>query len=115
MKRRRCICNDCGVDIVKAGEYVMLDLQIWVHELGLDLHDNLCIGCVEKRLGRRIKGFGDITNMQNCGPMSLRLQVRVFGRAITKRKPYRLKAGSNIHGMTAKDLAVTGKARDAGL
>ena len=74
MKRRRCICNDCGVDIVKAGEYVMLDLQIWV-----------------------------------------RLQIRVFGRAITKRKPYRLKAGSNIHGMTAKDLAVIGKARDAGL
>ena len=44
MKRRRCICNDCGVDIVKAGEYVMLDLQIWDHELGLDAHDNLCIG-----------------------------------------------------------------------
>ena len=71
MKRWRCICNDCGVDIVKAGEYVMLDPQIWKHELGLDWDDNLCIGCVEKRLGRRIKGFGDIINMQNNVTTSL--------------------------------------------
>ena len=115
MKRRRCICNDCGVDIVKAGEYVMLDLQIWDHELGLDAHDNLCIGCVEKRLGRRIKGFGDIINMQNNVTTSLRLQVRILGAAITKRKPYRLRAGTNVGGLSAKEIARIGEARDAGL
>jgi hypothetical protein len=25
----RCICDDCGVDILKIGDYVLLNPQIW--------------------------------------------------------------------------------------
>lgn len=52
-KKWKCLCDDCGVDIRKAGEYVMIAPDIWTDELGLGWDDNLCIGCLEKRLGRR--------------------------------------------------------------
>jgi hypothetical protein len=51
----RPCCNDCGVNVITSGEYYMLKPAIWEEELGLGWTDNLCIGCVEKRLGRRLK------------------------------------------------------------
>jgi hypothetical protein len=110
-----CICDDCAVNIIDAGEYVMLSPQLWDHELGLGWNDNLCISCVEKRLGRRIKFWGDVINMQNNRTTSMRLLVRMLGKAITKRKPYRLKACANVGGLSAKEIAKIGGARDAGL
>jgi hypothetical protein len=119
MKGPKCICDDCGVDIRKAGEYLMLSPEIWDEALGLGWGDNLCIGCVEKRLGRRI-GPGlcpDIVNIQRCGSMSTRLQVRLFGHCITKRKPYRFYASvrDGFSGFTKKMLADIAAARDAGV
>jgi hypothetical protein len=55
LERHRCL--DCGVNVIKAGEYYMLIPQIWEGQLGLGWHDNLCLGCVEKRLGRRLRGW----------------------------------------------------------
>ena len=53
-------CNDCGVNVIKIGEYYMLSPEIWSDRLNLTWCDNLCIGCVEKRLGRKLtmRDFG---------------------------------------------------------
>lgn len=53
-KHDACLCNDCGVDVVKAGEYYMLSADIWERTLRLTWADNLCIGCLESRLGRKL-------------------------------------------------------------
>jgi hypothetical protein len=57
-------CNDCGIDVVEAGEFYMLRREIWEGELGLLMSDNLCIGCLEKRLGRKVSltDMGSIPN-----------------------------------------------------
>ena len=56
-------CNDCDVNIVAAGEYgYMLQPQIWHEQLGLACSDNLCIGCLEARLGRRLSE-DDVTSL----------------------------------------------------
>ena len=34
----------------------MISPKIWRDQLGLGWDDNLCIACIEKRLGRKLKG-----------------------------------------------------------
>jgi hypothetical protein len=102
-----CICNDCGVDCAKIGEYYMASPEIWERTLHLGWSDNLCIGCLEQRLGRRITP-GDFCRRPNSPwEFSLRLSARVFGSAITKHKPYRLRKGSNgsVNRATCKRIA----------
>jgi hypothetical protein len=48
-------CNDCGVNVIRAGEYYMLSPEIWEDKLHLKWDDNLCIGCLEARLGRKLR------------------------------------------------------------
>jgi hypothetical protein len=48
----RCKCNDCGVNVIEAGDYTMLKFEIWEDQFGLRWEDNLCVACIEKRLGR---------------------------------------------------------------
>jgi hypothetical protein len=50
-------CNDCGVNVIEIGDYCMLLPEIWNDTFGLGSHDNLCIACIEKRLGRRLMAF----------------------------------------------------------
>jgi hypothetical protein len=50
----RHVCLDCGVNVIEIGDYVMLSPRTWEGTLGLDWDDNLCIACVEKRLGRQL-------------------------------------------------------------
>jgi hypothetical protein len=54
LARYRCL--DCGVNVVTAGEFYMLNSEIWEGQLGLGWSDNLCIGCLETRLGRKWAG-----------------------------------------------------------
>jgi hypothetical protein len=86
-------CNDCGVNVVTAGEFYMLKDEIWEDHLGLGWNDNLCIGCLEARLGRKVC-FADMcgpTSYPWMKPMSIRLAHRLVGDLITKRRPYRLR------------------------
>src|SRR5262245_36912481 len=54
-------CNDCRRDVVRAGHWYMARPEIWEGKLGLGWDDNLCLDCLEKRLGRKLRaGFGDI-------------------------------------------------------
>ena len=93
-KSARDCCNDCGINVIKAGEYYMLQPDIWHKQLGMGSDDNLCVGCLEQRLGRKVS-----TN-DMCGlpifttwkyPPSLRLMHRLIGNRITKRPPCRLR------------------------
>jgi len=62
MSRReidRHVCKDCGVNVIKIGEYCMINPALWKDKLGLGWDDNLCIGCIEKRLGRKLRGMVD--------------------------------------------------------
>jgi hypothetical protein len=52
-------CDDCGLNILEAGEYYMLRDDVWESQLGLGRWNNLCVGCLESRLGRRIN-FADL-------------------------------------------------------
>lgn len=52
-RRNHHKCKDCGVDTARIGEHYMLKDSVWysayAHERGM-----LCIGCLEKRLGRQL-------------------------------------------------------------
>ena len=47
-------CNDCSKNVIKAGDYCMLDDDIWERQFGLGWNDNLCLACIEVRLGREV-------------------------------------------------------------
>jgi hypothetical protein len=85
-------CNDCSVNVVTAGEFYMLHPEIWEDQLGLGWDDNLCIGCLEKRLGRKVSLLDMVSFPRYpwMKPSSLRLMHRIFGHLITKQPPYRL-------------------------
>jgi hypothetical protein len=53
------LCNDCEVDCWAIGDFYMAQSEIW-DKLGLGWTDNLCIGCLEARLGRKVSCPGDI-------------------------------------------------------
>jgi hypothetical protein len=63
----RLPCNDCGVCVVGAGEYYMVAPDIWEKRLGLTWRDNLCIGCLEARLGRKLRQGDFISIPENPG------------------------------------------------
>ena len=112
-KRPACLCNDCGVDCAKIGEYYTASPKVWEETLGLGWKDNLCIGCLERRLGRRMT-MRDLCRWPNSPwEHSLRLAVRMIGNLITKRPPYRkLKSAPNLH-ISREFAEAVGKYRDA--
>jgi hypothetical protein len=79
----RFVCLDCHDDVLKAGEYYLLRDEVWVaanpQRLGM-----LCIGCVEKRLGRRLtpqdfQGEPLDHHLINGPALSKRLMTRIGG------------------------------------
>ena len=75
----RCRCNDCGVNVIAAGDYCMLRPRIWRDTFGLGITDNLCLACIERRLGRAIT-IGDVITFPVVEgyPMSDTLHARLF-------------------------------------
>lgn len=59
----RYACIDCGVNVIEIGDFCMINPSIWNGQLGLKETDNLCIACIEKRLGRKLRGLGDIISL----------------------------------------------------
>jgi hypothetical protein len=81
-------CNDCSVNVVTAGEFYMLKPQIWEGRLGLGWNDDLCIGCLEARLGRKVC-FADMGGFPQdpwMKPISIMLMHRLVGDLITARE-----------------------------
>ena len=52
--RRIFLCMDCKVDTGKIGEFYMLRNETWnlIHNSNRGM---LCVGCLEKRLGRQLE------------------------------------------------------------
>ena len=53
-KIARHVCIDCGINVIKIGDYCMIHADIWEKQLGLRWSDNMCLRCVELRLGRAL-------------------------------------------------------------
>ena len=76
--RGKFLCLDCGTDTGKAGEHYMLEDEVWsscAPKTGM-----LCIGCLEERLGRELKGSdfnNSYLNRPRTAPQSLRLRERL--------------------------------------
>jgi hypothetical protein len=62
---KQYLCNDCGVDVLKIGDWYLAHPKVWEDQLGLSCNDNLCIGCLDKRLGREAICPDDITPILN--------------------------------------------------
>lgn len=119
MSKRTAVisCNDCGVDIIALGEYYMLRPEIWETQLGLGWNDNLCIGCLEARLGRRVSMrdmFFPLPQYPWLKPPSIRLTHRLFRHGVTKRPPYRWRKSflKNTSGLTLALAKIIGELRD---
>jgi hypothetical protein len=56
-------CLDCGRNVVEIGDFLMLRPEIWNDELHLGWDDNLCLACIERRLGRKLRGLLDIVSL----------------------------------------------------
>lgn len=81
--RESCRCVDCGADILETGEDYLVHDLVW-DATGLEPEGGmLCVGCVEKRLGRRLRpeDFPDVyinRIRREGGPP--RLRSRMLGR-----------------------------------
>lgn len=87
-ERARQRCLDCKVNVIEIGEYYMLKPELWEKKLGLTWTDNLCIGCLEKRLGRRVSidDMGSFPIYPWTAPTSERLLDRYAGDAVIRRQ-----------------------------
>ena len=81
--RRKCLrfkCIDCGQNVIDIGDFCMVQHSIW-KKFGLKFRDNLCIECIEARLGRKLRPADFMVGMLPWGsvrgyPPSLLLQQR---------------------------------------
>ena len=90
----RHTCKDCGTNVVKAGDYCMLSSEIWEKQLKLSWDDNLCLACVERRLGRALTmlDFISVPSVEGY-PTSKALLARIAPEPTKKkRKPSRTAA-----------------------
>ena len=78
-------CNDCGVDVLEIGDWYMAR-KIW-DELGLGWTDNLCLACLEKRLGRPLApGYTDIFLASSPAPRISDRLIRLWDLKVDVRK-----------------------------
>lgn len=84
------LCNDCGVDVLAIGDWYMANPEIWKDALGLGWNDNLCLACLEMRLGRELRpGVLDIGPAWTFFPSQLPLSARLV--ALWKPRRRRMK------------------------
>lgn len=107
-------CISCGVNIVEIGDYCMLNPDIWDRKLRLQWTDNMCIACIEKRLGRKLR-LGDFSNMPMIEgfPMSDVLRDRLFGDCVTLKTGEMVARNSARGRAELKRQASAPKKRDA--
>jgi hypothetical protein len=79
----RCKCIDCGVNVIKVGDYCMLHPDLWERKLHLKWDDNMCVACIEAHVGRKLS-LRDCINFPSVEgfPMSDVLADRLFGHLV---------------------------------
>lgn len=73
-------CKDCSVDTGRIYEHYFIETELWLSAVGSKT-GMLCIGCLEKRIGRRLKpiDFPKVTiNDPRMTTMSSRLMSRIL-------------------------------------
>lgn len=79
---RDFVCIDCGVDTLVGQEYYMVIDALWRAARMKPNGGMLCVGCLEKRIGRKLE-HGDFTNAlvnsEFLFPKSRRLKARIRG------------------------------------
>lgn len=77
--RKKFLCLDCNVDTGRIGEFYFINIDLWLSAVG-SKNGMLCIGCLEKRLGRMLIS-SDFTlayiNLPDFGHKSPRLLNRL--------------------------------------
>ncbi|MCV7064604.1 hypothetical protein H7H51_00795 [Mycolicibacterium farcinogenes] len=71
-------CLDCGVDTDAIDEYYMLRDEVW-EQAHPDIDGQLCIGCVEQRLGRGLSA-DDFTAQTVNTSTTLQRSTRLIDR-----------------------------------
>lgn len=76
--RRRFHCVDCRVDTGKIGEFYFIKTALWLGVMPT-ISGMLCVGCLEKRLGRRLVR-GDFTEATINSPKYVGKSQRLLSR-----------------------------------
>ena len=82
-------CGDCGTDTVQIGEFYMVHDALWAQAQDAGRAcPILCIGCIEARLGRRLRGpdfnAAPLNFFAACGRSPrLRSRLRLWGKSLT--------------------------------
>lgn len=77
--RKKFACLDCGKDTGRLGEHYYVHDEVWLSVVA-DKTGMLCVGCLEKRLGRQLTAgdFPDVfINSPKFGLKSERLLDRL--------------------------------------
>jgi hypothetical protein len=77
--RGKFLCLDCGIDTSRIGEFYFVQTETWISVVG-SKNGMLCIGCLERRLGRLLKqsDFTDAyINRRDWGSKSARFLNRL--------------------------------------
>lgn len=80
MSRQKWLCLDCKVDTGKISEHYFVNTPLWMEVVGTN-KGMLCVGCLEKRIGRKLilQDFTDCyLNNPKKNTMSVRLQSRII-------------------------------------
>jgi hypothetical protein len=80
LKTDGSLCTDCGGSTYRMREYYMVTKEVWKEATQNKKAHMLCIGCLEKRLGRELsnKDFGNyLLNTVDWNKQSLRLLDRL--------------------------------------
>jgi hypothetical protein len=85
-KFRRYPCNDCRRDCARIGHWYMAETNLWEKQLGLGWKDNLCLDCLEKRLGRPLRGWDDVTPASTQLPFQLSPRLPALWGFTTRRR-----------------------------
>ena len=80
MSRRKWLCLDCSVDTGRIFEHYFLTTSLWLFLVGSN-KGMLCVGCVEKRLGRRLRS-GDFTDCYLNDPKKNTMSDRLRSRLV---------------------------------
>jgi hypothetical protein len=87
-------CLGCSVNVIEAGDFCMLNADIWQDQLHLGWEDNMCIACIEVRIGRKLgpmlPDFAGFPSVKGY-PMSDILRDRLYGDLLKKRGSNRRK------------------------
>ena len=80
MSRQKWFCLDCGVDTGKISEHYFIKTPLWMSLVGSD-KGMVCVGCLEKRLGRKLNK-NDFTQCYLNDPKRNNMSERLLSRLL---------------------------------